>query len=175
MRQLCAAARTPVVATSALAGALGLVGCAGTNGGPATVSPATAGEVAEIAGYEFHLAGHRLRYLAPDGSASTLAIDAPSPCRLSRDPDGRVRTHEVRSELVFLVVCSEVEREIAGRPFCDTRIRGVVVGDDGVRLPDREQRVGACPPFPWDEQMFVYFVETSADGHPVGDERIFTI
>ena len=67
--------------------------------------------------------------------------------------------HKTEAGLVFLVVCSKIERYIGGRPLCDTRVRGVVVAEDGVRLPEREQRVGACPPFAWDEQMFVYFVE----------------
>lgn len=138
---------------------IGVVGCGGPAEPPGGTATAAAVETAEIGGYEFHLEGDRLRYVGPGGANSAFVIDASSPCRLSRDPEGRVRTHETSAGLVFLVVCSRVERHVGGRPLCDTLVRGVVVAENGVRLPDREQRVGACPPFAWDEQMFVYFVE----------------
>lgn len=144
----------PAVIVAAL-----VAGCAAPTAEAPARAAAGAAETASVGGYDFVLENGQLRYTGPGGAAGAFALDTPLACHVARGPDGEVRTQETRAGSVALIVCSEVEREIGGRPLCDTLVRGIVVAPDGVTLPDRAQRVGVCPPFAWDEQMFLYFAE----------------
>lgn len=117
-------------------------------------------EKARVAGYEFTLRGKELSYSGALGD-DVLKLEEQAPCHLHRDDDGNVRSMKVNGATVFLIECFlEKKASVDGsRRLCDTTLRGVVIRERGVTLPDKGQTVGACPPFQWDQKMFAFFAE----------------
>ena len=117
-------------------------------------------EKTRVGAYDFRFTGRELFY-ASESDSGYMTLDVSVPCRLHQDHKGEVRTAETKSGTVFLIECSTVQpRSPEGaRRLCKTTIRGVVVKAHSVILSDKWQTVSMCPPFEWDEKMYLYFVE----------------
>ncbi len=87
-----------------------------------------------------------------------LRLSVSSPCALHRDRDGAIVTRVVNGTHVLLVERSERD---ATRPgSCDTRVQAIAVTPDAVRVSKAVERVAMCPPFQWDDVMFLALLKS---------------
>ncbi|UZZ13293.1 hypothetical protein NDO41_12745 [Ectopseudomonas mendocina] len=84
------------------------------------------------------------------------------PCQFHRDPQGKLRTQQVGSTQVLLVESSEPD-EPPSRD-CDTTLQAIRTTEQGLEASTVVSRVAACPPFQWDEKVFIGLFEAAAQG-----------
>lgn len=89
---------------------------------------------------------------AGENGREELAVGIPFPCAFHREPGGAVRYHLMGSRRLALIEHSTPDPARGG---CLTTIRGVAFDGEAVALSPGLEKVAACPPFRWDEKMFI--------------------
>ncbi|MGN7744067.1 hypothetical protein ACTJKT_29310 [Pseudomonas sp. 22526] len=80
------------------------------------------------------------------------------PCQFHRDASGALRTKQVGARQVILVESSEPMP--APSRDCRTEIQAIRGGSgQGLEASSAVSRVAACPPFQWDEKVFIGLFE----------------
>jgi hypothetical protein len=82
------------------------------------------------------------------------------PCQFHRDDEGELRTVEVAGAEVMLVESSE--KMPTPSKDCRTEIQAVRTQGDELEPSPSISRVSACPPFQWDEKVFIGLFEPQA-------------
>jgi hypothetical protein len=82
------------------------------------------------------------------------------PCRFHLDTQGAVRVQQVGSSHVLLVENSEA-MDPPSRD-CRTTLQAVRISDHGLEASPVVSQVAACPPFEWDEKVFIGLFEPGA-------------
>ncbi|MBM7069315.1 hypothetical protein [Actibacterium sp. 188UL27-1] len=82
-----------------------------------------------------------------------VELDVSGLCQLHRDSTGAPRSVEGPVGRIFLVEQSVPATDGSGD--CDTQVQAVAVGEDGLVVAPNTARVASCPPFQWDEVMFL--------------------
>ncbi|EJL06763.1 hypothetical protein [Pseudomonas chlororaphis] len=96
------------------------------------------------------------RVLVPQQPGIDLSLKWP--CQFHRDPSGTLRTRQVGTRQVILVESSE-QLPSPSRD-CRTEIQALRSGSgQGLEASSAVSRVTACPPFQWDEKMFIGLFE----------------
>jgi hypothetical protein len=94
--------------------------------------------------------------LEEPGQAS-LALQLKWPCRFHLDAEGGLRTRQVGETRVLLVESSE---KVPDSQDCRTEIQAVRTLGNGLQPSTAVSRVAACPPFQWDEKVFIGLFES---------------
>ncbi|MCY1287968.1 hypothetical protein D9M70_369850 [compost metagenome] len=94
--------------------------------------------------------------LEEPGQAS-LALQLKWPCRFHLDAEGGLRTRQVGETRVLLVESSE---RMPDSQDCRTEIQAVRTLGNGLQPSTAVSRVAACPPFQWDEKVFIGLFES---------------
>ena len=117
-------------------------------------------EAAQLGNLKLHLVAAsgkcNLQFLRNSGS-STVSLQLEPPCHFHRDVRGQLRVVSHRQKIVILVESSRPNRKHAGD--CDTRIQGISIISNQVVPSKVISKVALCPPFQWDEKMFVALSE----------------
>ncbi|AIS12531.1 hypothetical protein JM49_12825 [Pseudomonas chlororaphis subsp. aurantiaca] len=95
------------------------------------------------------------RVLVPQQPGIDLSLKWP--CQFHRDPSGMLRTKQVGTRQVILVESSE--QLPSPSQDCRTEIQGLRSTGQGLEASSAVSRVTACPPFQWDEKMFIGLFE----------------
>ncbi|PXX52819.1 hypothetical protein SAMN05660489_06013 [Pseudomonas sp. LAMO17WK12:I10] len=96
------------------------------------------------------------RVLVPQQPGIDLSLKWP--CQFHRDPSGTLRTKQVGTRQVILVESSE-QLPPPSRD-CRTEIQALRSGSgQTLEASAAVSRVTACPPFQWDEKMFIGLFE----------------
>lgn len=93
----------------------------------------------------------RLQVVGP--APSSVALDLPAPCAFHRDPSAEIRTVQHADSIVLLIESSIPLPESPGD--CDTRLKAVAIEAGKVVVSPHTDQVASCPPFQWDEMMFL--------------------
>jgi hypothetical protein len=95
-----------------------------------------------------------------DGNCRLLVPQQPDidlrlkwPCQFHRDAGGELRTKQVGARQVMLVESSE--RLPPPSKDCRTEIQAIRGTELGLEASPAVSRVAACPPFQWDEKIFI--------------------
>jgi hypothetical protein len=94
----------------------------------------------------------RLVQMAPAGDV-VLRLPLTGLCTFHRDATGALRVMDTPEGPVFLIETSHPVAE--GAPDCNTAVLAVRVTPDGAVPAPEPARVAACPPFQWDDVMFL--------------------
>ncbi|QLL16158.1 hypothetical protein [Pseudomonas chlororaphis] len=95
------------------------------------------------------------RVLVPQQPGIDLSLKWP--CQFHRDPSGMLRTKQVGTRQVILVESSE-QLPSPSRD-CRTEIQAIRSTGQGLEASSAVSRVTACPPFQWDEKVFIGLFE----------------
>ncbi|CAI8994054.1 hypothetical protein [Pseudomonas chlororaphis] len=95
------------------------------------------------------------RVLVPQQPGIDLSLKWP--CQFHRDPSGTLRTKQVGTRQVILVESSE--QLPSPSQDCRTEIQALRSTGQGLEASSAVSRVTACPPFQWDEKMFIGLFE----------------
>ncbi|AZE49418.1 hypothetical protein C4K04_3748 [Pseudomonas chlororaphis] len=98
------------------------------------------------------------RVLVPQQPGIDLSLKWP--CQFHRDPSGTLRTRQVGTRQVILVESSEPLPSPS--LDCRTEIQALRSTGQGLEASSAVSRVTACPPFQWDEKMFIGLFEPDA-------------
>lgn len=79
------------------------------------------------------------------------------PCRFHLDREGGLRTRQVGENRVLLVESSE---KLPDSQDCRTEIQAVRTHGNSLEASKAVSRVAACPPFQWDEKVFIGLFES---------------
>lgn len=127
---------------------------------PPTGTPADAAaaapQAASVDGLALHLVtvdGLCVVEVPRSGRPLRLASKLPAPCQFHRDRAGQPRTVRHGKEQRLLMESSRPHPTSAGD--CITKVRGIAVTGRRARLSPHTSTVAACPPFQWDEAMFM--------------------
>ena len=103
---------------------------------------------------QLHEEKGRCRLVSGDGELDLL-LDWP--CRFHLDTHGALRTRQVGDSHVLLVESSEALP--ASSRNCRTTLQAVRSGRHGLEASPAVSRVATCPPFEWDEKVFIGLFE----------------
>jgi len=102
-----------------------------------------------------------------DGHCRLLVPEQPDidlrlkwPCQFHRDASGTLRTRQVGTRQVILVESSQ--QQPAPSQDCRTEIQAIRNTGQGLEASSAVSRVTACPPFQWDEKVFIGLFEPDA-------------
>lgn len=102
-----------------------------------------------------------------DGNCRLLVPEQPGidlrlkwPCQFHRDASGKLRTQQVGARQVMLVESSE--QMPPPSQDCRTEIQAIRSTEQGLEASPAVSRVAACPPFQWDEKVFIGLFEPDA-------------
>jgi hypothetical protein len=108
-----------------------------------------------------------LQLEARDGNCRLLVPEQPGidlrlkwPCQFHRDSSGKLRTKQVGERQVILVENSE--QLPPPNKDCRTEIQAIRSAEQGLEASPAVSRVAACPPFQWDEKVFIGLFEPDA-------------
>jgi hypothetical protein len=93
-----------------------------------------------------------LTYTAPPIEGS-FELQLSPPCDFHRHLDGKPRVISLSSGAVILVESSGPNFQHPGD--CKTQIQGIRITKQQVFVSQRIAKVASCPPFQWDEKMFI--------------------
>lgn len=112
-------------------------------------------------------AGQQLELRDQDGQCTLIKPDQSDlklllkwPCQFHRDPNGRLRTKRVGSTPVLLIESSE--KMPAPSQDCHTEIQALRAIEGGLEPSPAVSQVASCPPFQWDEKVFIGLFEPQA-------------
>jgi hypothetical protein len=88
-----------------------------------------------------------------DSVPRKMALDIPAPCAFHRDTAGAVRTFSRNGVTIALLEHSMKRTD--GLSGCRTRLQPIELGAAGEISKKPVRRVAACPPFQWDQKVFV--------------------
>lgn len=130
-------------------------GAAGRGEAAASTSETVASSSVSVAGVTLTLVDNAGACWLEEGTpnASRRPLDLPAGCTFHRDKTGAVRTLEAHGKTFALVEHSAPSPASPGD--CVTRLRGLQVTGGTVRIAPAAARVAACPPFAWDDVMFL--------------------
>lgn len=94
--------------------------------------------------------------LVEPGQAN-LDLQLKWPCQFHLDRAGGLRTRQVGENRVLLVESSE---KMPDSQDCRTEIQAVRTHGNGLEASKAVSRVAACPPFQWDEKVFIGLFES---------------
>lgn len=109
-----------------------------------------------IGGISFSLADNAKQCQLRFGDR-TVNLEIPWPCDFHRGPDNEIRIKAFNNESVFLIEYSRPHPELPND--CETRLQAVKVANNVLRASEHTELVAACPPFQWDEKMFMGLFE----------------
>jgi hypothetical protein len=118
-------------------------------------------DVMQVGVHEFRLEQCVVSFSGPT-HRGTLSLQLPSPCQFHRGSKGEPRFVTTKDALVLLVESSRRSPSNSTgvlKALCDTQIQGIVIRPEGVFASKAISKVKACPPFQWDEKMFLTFAE----------------
>lgn len=95
------------------------------------------------------------RLLVPEQPGIDLRLKWP--CQFHRDSSGKLRTKQVGERQVILVENSE--QQPSPSKDCRTEIQAIRSAEQGLEASSAVSRVTACPPFQWDEKVFIGLFE----------------
>jgi len=95
------------------------------------------------------------RLLVPEQPGIDLSLKWP--CQFHRDANGTLRTKQVGTRQVILVESSEPMPSPSRD--CRTEIQAIRSTGKGLEASSAVSRVAACPPFQWDEKVFIGLFE----------------
>ena len=102
--------------------------------------------------------GGNCRLVVPEQPGIDLRLKWP--CQFHRDATGKLRTKEVGERQVLLVENSE--QLPSPSKDCRTEIQAIRSTEQGLEASTAVSRVAACPPFQWDEKVFIGLFEPDA-------------
>ncbi len=102
--------------------------------------------------------GGNCRLLVPGQPGIDLRLKWP--CQFHRDATGKLRTKQVGERQVMLVENSE--QLPSPSKDCRTEIQAIRSTEQGLEASTAVSRVTACPPFQWDEKVFIGLFEPDA-------------
>ena len=82
-----------------------------------------------------------------------LTLQVIPPCSFHRSPDGKVRIMPTPKGDVMLIESSRPHPDLP--KDCQTRIQGVRINREHVKISSSISKVTMCPPFQWDDVMFL--------------------
>ncbi|MFC5699302.1 hypothetical protein ACFPU0_27685 [Pseudomonas sp. GCM10022186] len=94
--------------------------------------------------------------LVEPGQAN-LDLQLKWPCQFHLDQEGGLRTRQVGDNRVLLVESSE---KVPDSQDCRTEIQAIRAHGNGLEASRAVSRVAACPPFQWDEKVFIGLFES---------------
>ena len=89
--------------------------------------------------------------------AGTEALGIPWPCNFHRQEDGTIRSVSSDGSSIVLVESSRPDPDYSGD--CITRIRAVRIENGAVEISTGTSSVATCPPFDWEQKMFLGLFE----------------
>jgi hypothetical protein len=117
-------------------------------------------KTAKIKAFELRLAQTaeqcKLAYIGPSIEGS-IELQLSTPCDFHRTVDGKPRVMSLGQMDIILIESSRPNPEWPSD--CKTRIQGVRMIGQRVSVSQSVARVAACPPFQWDEKMFIGLFE----------------
>ncbi|NJO14867.1 MAG: hypothetical protein HC877_03705 [Thioploca sp.] len=96
--------------------------------------------------------GCHLVYTSPS-TKGDLALQVISPCNFHRSPEGKVRIMPTPKGDVLLIESSRPHSNFPKR--CHTQIQGIRISHEQIKISSEVSKVLMCPPFQWDDVMFV--------------------
>ncbi len=100
---------------------------------------------------------HGGRCALVESGQDSLDLQLKWPCQFHLDRDGGLRTRQVGENRVLLVESSE---KVPDSQDCRTEIQAVRTLGNGLEPSTAVSRVAACPPFQWDEKVFIGLFES---------------
>lgn len=112
---------------------------------------------ARIGERQLALKEHDGRCALVEPGQAGLDLQLKWPCQFHLDREGGLRTRQVGENSVLLVESSE---KVPDSQDCRTEIQAVRTHGNGLEASKAVSRVAACPPFQWDDKVFIGLFET---------------